>query len=105
MSIPSFLTVTSALVLALGLGSVLWLRRVARRLDDGGRTYTVEFICSECGNNFKIEWHFGCKGRCPHCETLFETAWDTDEDDNVFGPWLAGKARAGDPAGGERRHW
>ncbi|WP_133123118.1 hypothetical protein [Methylobacterium frigidaeris] len=94
----AYLALTAALVLALALGAMLGLWRAARRLDDERRTYTVELTCSECGKDFKTEWRFGDKVRCPHCETLFETAWDADEDDNVFGPWLAGKAQAGDPA-------
>ena len=67
--------------------------------DDGDRTYPVELTCSECGEDFKTEWSFGGKFRCPYCKTLFETDWDADEDDNIFGVWSAGKARAGGPAG------
>jgi hypothetical protein len=100
MSLASYLALTSALVLAIGLGAVLWLRRATRRLGDGGRTYTVGFTCSECGKDFKSEWYFGDKVRCPDCKTLFETTWDADEDDNVYGPWLAGKAQTGEPTGG-----
>ena len=47
-----------------------------------------EFSCRECMKDFDCVWTFGEVVRCPHCKIEWETDWDTDDEDNIYGPWL-----------------
>jgi hypothetical protein len=46
-----------------------------------------EFTCKECAQEFYAAWEFGDRVTCPYCGAVWETDYDTDGDDDVYGPW------------------
>lgn len=50
--------------------------------------WTVEFECKKCGDDFEENWTFGDEVKCPQCGTWWETDFETNYDDDIFGPWL-----------------
>lgn len=53
--------------------------------------YTYSFECMKCDKDFTAEWNFGDDVTCTHCNIRFETDYDTNEDDDINGPWLVQK--------------
>ena len=51
----------------------------------------MEFECLNCGKTWECDdWDFGDTVTCPHCGAEHDTDWDTDSDDNIYGPWITG---------------
>lgn len=50
--------------------------------------YNCDFTCPKCEKDFEAPWLFGDHVICPYCKTEFETDYETNEDEDIQGPWI-----------------
>jgi len=53
-------------------------------------TYRVELTCANCQKEFTCDWYFESEVTCSHCGALLNVEHDTNADDDITGPWVAG---------------
>lgn len=51
-------------------------------------SYLCDFECEGCEKQFTASWDFGDNVACSYCGAEHETDWDTNDGDDIFGPWI-----------------
>ena len=54
---------------------------------------TTEIHYPICDDYVEMEWSWDSEVECPQCGTVLAVDYDTDYDDNVYGPWYNGIVR------------